>query len=115
MKKKKGEKEKDSKMKGRTEKKAQEKIIQDRTFGLKNKNKSTKVQKFVKSVAQKVKGVVGKGGEQALKDKEFKDRIEKKKQQEKEELLNSLFKSVISVKQQQPKEGLPRTLAHTHD
>jgi len=86
-------------------KKTQEKIIQDRTFGLKNKNKSTKVQKFVKSVAQTVKGVVGKGGEQALKDKEYKERMEKKKQQEKDDLIASLFKSVSSVKQQQAKEG----------
>ena len=89
----------------KTQKKQQEKIIEDRTFGLKNKNKSSKVQKFVKSVAQKVKGVMGKGGEQGLKDKEYKERLEKKKLQEKEELLNSLFNSVNDIKQQLPKDG----------
>lgn len=31
-------------------KKQQEKVIEDLTFGLKNKNKSAKVQKYVKSV-----------------------------------------------------------------
>jgi hypothetical protein len=34
----------------KTEKKMQEKIIEDRTFGLKNKNKSKAVQKYVKGV-----------------------------------------------------------------
>jgi hypothetical protein len=34
--------------------KKQEKVIQDRTFGLKNKNKSSKVQKYVQSVQKQV-------------------------------------------------------------
>eukprot|EP01022_Parablepharisma_sp_SALTPOND_P019524 TRINITY_DN334_c0_g1_i1.p2 TRINITY_DN334_c0_g1~~TRINITY_DN334_c0_g1_i1.p2 ORF type:complete len:622 (+),score=126.32 TRINITY_DN334_c0_g1_i1:1223-3088(+) len=104
-KKKEGGGKKDDKTSKKTQKKQQEKVIEDKTFGLKNKNKSTKVQKFVKSVAQQVKGVVGKGGEQAQREKEYKEKMEKKKQQEKEQLINSLFNSVSSVKQQQPKEG----------
>ena len=99
-------KKKDDKTSKKTTKKAQEKIIEDRTFGLKNKNKSSKVQKFVKSVAQAVKGVP-KGGEQAQKEREYKEKVEKKKQQEKEALIASLFKSVANVNQQQPKEGRP--------
>ena len=39
----------------KAEKKKQVKIIEDRTFGLKNKNKSKTVQKFVKGVEQTVK------------------------------------------------------------
>lgn len=95
---------KDAKAPDKTSKKQQEKIIEDRTFGLKNKNKSTKVQKFVKSVAQKVKGVP-KGGEQAQKEREYKLRMEKKKQEERDALIADLFKTVDSIKQQQPKEG----------
>jgi hypothetical protein len=36
--------------------KLEKKTIQDRTFGLKNKNKSKKVQKHCREVANKVKG-----------------------------------------------------------
>ena len=39
----------------KAEKKKQVKVIEDRTFGLKNKNKSKTVQKFVKGVEQTVK------------------------------------------------------------
>jgi len=88
----------------KTTQKQQAKVIEDRTFGLKNKNKSTKVQKFVKSVVQVVKG--DKRSEQVIKDKEYKEKMEKKKIQEKEDLIASLFKSVDSIKQQQPKEGI---------
>lgn len=96
---------KEDKASKKMQKKQQEKIIEDKTFGLKNKNKSSKVQKYVKSVAQQVKGMTGKGGEQAQREKEYKEKAEKRKQQEKEELIASLFKSVNSVKQQQPKDG----------
>jgi len=40
-----GGKKKGSEMSTKTEKKIKEKIVEDKTFGLKNKNKSTKVQK----------------------------------------------------------------------
>jgi hypothetical protein len=36
--------------------KAKDKIVQDKTFGLKNKNKSAKVQKYVQAVSTQVKG-----------------------------------------------------------
>ena len=38
---------KDDNMSKKTEKKIQEKIIDDKTFGLKNKNKSKVVQKYI--------------------------------------------------------------------
>lgn len=39
----------------KTEKKKQDKVVDDLTFGLKNKNKSKVVQKFIKGVANTVK------------------------------------------------------------
>lgn len=38
----------------KAEKKEQERIIQDKTFGLKNKNKSKKVQQYCQSVQNRV-------------------------------------------------------------
>jgi len=40
-------------------KKKQEKVIEDSTFGLKNKNKSKKVQQFITRVEKSVKGSHG--------------------------------------------------------
>ena len=42
-------------MSKKTEKKQQQKVIEDKTFGLKNKNKSVQVQKFVKGIENTVK------------------------------------------------------------
>lgn len=88
----------------KTEKKKQEKIIEDKTFGLKNKNKSKVVQKYIKGVEQTVKGAA-KGGLQAEKNKEFQMKAEKKKQKEEEAFLNSLVKSVHNIKQKELDEG----------
>ena len=64
----------------KTEKKKQEKIIEDKTFGLKNKNKSKTVQNYIKGVQQVVKG---QGGAKDI-NKEFQERAEKKKAKEEE-------------------------------
>jgi len=89
----------------KTEKKKQEKIIEDKTFGLKNKNKSAAVQKYVKSVEHVVKGGAGKGGMSAELQKEYADKAEKKRQKEEEAFLNSLSKSVKTIKQAELEEG----------
>ena len=87
-------------------KKEEERIIQDKTFGLKNKNKSSKVQKYIKGVVLKVKtGGNLKGGESALIQKEMQAKAEHRKEEEKKALVDSLFKSISSMQQQQPKEG----------
>jgi hypothetical protein len=87
----------------KAEKKKQEKIIEDRTFGLKNKNKSKVVQKFIKGVESTVKH---KGqGEQALLNQQFADKAAKKKSREEEAFLNSLMKSVTVIKQKELEEG----------
>lgn len=79
----------------KTEKKQQEKVIQDRTFGLKNKNKSKVVQSYIKGVANVVKN---KGqSEQRLIDQEFQKRKEQQKIEQENALLSSLFKTVESV------------------
>jgi hypothetical protein len=79
----------------KSEQKAKEKIIEDKTFGLKNKNKSSKVQKYVQQVAQQVK--TG-GNPKAKKEEEARELARKQKKEEEakkaEEAL--LFKPVIA-------------------
>lgn len=84
----------------KTEKKKQEKIIEDKTFGLKNKNKSKTVQNYIKGVHQVVKG---QGGAKDV-NKEFQERAEKKKAKEEEAFLNSLYKTVNVIKQKELEE-----------
>lgn len=88
----------------KTEKKKQEKIIEDKTFGLKNKNKSKAVQKYIKGVESTVKHA-GKGGLNAEKQKEYQEKAEKKKQKEEEAFLNSLYKTVKTVRQTELEDG----------
>eukprot|EP01015_Nassula_variabilis_P006430 TRINITY_DN1489_c0_g1_i4.p1 TRINITY_DN1489_c0_g1~~TRINITY_DN1489_c0_g1_i4.p1 ORF type:complete len:390 (+),score=127.55 TRINITY_DN1489_c0_g1_i4:151-1320(+) len=82
-----------SKPSTKTEQKQKEKIIEDKTFGLKNKNKSKTVQKYIKGVAQQV---MAKGGPKQLNEQEVL-RQQKKKEDEQKALLNSLFKNMESV------------------
>lgn len=79
----------------KAEEKLQEKIIQDRTFGLKNK-KGASTQKYIKGVAQKVKGQ-DKGGLQYQLAEEHRQKEEKKKELANQALLSSLFKTVITI------------------
>lgn len=95
---------KKNEMSKKTEKKLQEKVIEDKTFGLKNKNKSKTVQKFIKGVEQTVKKD-NRGGMDAQKSKEYQERAEKKKQKEEEAFLNSLYKTVKTIKQEELEEG----------
>jgi hypothetical protein len=89
-------------MSKKTEKKIKEKIIEDKTFGLKNKNKSKTVQKYIKGVEQNVKG--GRGSE-AERSKEFQEKAEKKKAKQEEAFLNSLYKTVKTIRQEDLDEG----------
>ena len=89
-------KEKDKGVSKKTEKKEQEKVIQDRTFGLKNKNKSKAVQKFVKGVANQVKNA-NKNLDKEI-DAAFEAKKAQKKLEEEQALLTSLYKSVDTVK-----------------
>ncbi|PVD39074.1 hypothetical protein C0Q70_01702 [Pomacea canaliculata] len=79
----------------KTVEKQKEKIIEDKTFGLKNK-KGSKQQKFIKNVTQQVKQGNQKASrlEQLERSDKDKKKEEKKKQQEE---LNVLFKPVQTV------------------
>lgn len=84
-----------------TEKK-KDKVIEDKTFGLKNKNKSKSVQKYIASVKQSIKQQPGQRP-----TNEHEVRQEKKKEQERAKLLNSLFGNLgilETKKKKKPKE-----------
>ncbi|UKJ90626.2 hypothetical protein MACJ_001560 [Theileria orientalis] len=77
--------------------KQKQKIVEDKTFGLKNK-KSKSVQKYIKSVQQQVTGQPPKDSDKYIaqqnKEKEEKNRILQQKA-----LIASLFKTTETVKQ----------------
>lgn len=73
--------------------KEKNKTIEDKTFGLKNKNKSKVVQSYVKQVGNQVM-FGGQGGEKALANAARKDLEDKKKLAAQKALLASLFKTV---------------------
>jgi DRG Family Regulatory Proteins, Tma46/Torus domain len=89
----------------KTEQKKKEKVAQDLTFGLKNKNKSKVVQSYVKQVTAQVVGGDRRGGEDKRIADEFRAKEEKKKELEQKALIQSLFKSVSAIQQQNLKEG----------
>lgn len=73
--------------------------MSDKTFGLKNKNKSKAVKEFVKQVtAQVMHGADNKGGMRKLEEQEFAKAKEKKADEKKKALLHSLFASLTVVK-----------------
>ncbi|KAL8438008.1 hypothetical protein Efla_003548 [Eimeria flavescens] len=74
-----------------------QKMIEDKTFGLKNKNKSKAVQKFIKSVQQQAKGPQ-KGGEAHELAKKKEEQQMKKAQMQQQMLLQALFKGTENVK-----------------
>ncbi|CDJ57382.1 hypothetical protein, conserved [Eimeria maxima] len=74
-----------------------QKIIEDKTFGLKNKNKSKAVQKFIKSVQQSAKGPQ-KGGESQEILKKKQEQQAKKAALQQQMLLQALFKGTENVK-----------------
>jgi hypothetical protein len=87
----------------KTEKKKIDKVIEDKTFGLKNKNKSKTVQKYIKGVATQVKQKLGVGSDAKQVQAEFEKKAAQKKEEEQQNLLASIFKSV--TKQTEAEEG----------
>ena len=79
------------KQKKNEEKKKKERIIEDKTFGLKNKNKSAQVQKYIKGVQKQVQG--DKVSQVAM----GQSKSDKQKSQADQALLASLFKSLSSI------------------
>ncbi|MCQ2816643.1 MAG: hypothetical protein MJ252_05170 [archaeon] len=99
----KGGGKKDSGAPKKADKKLAAKIIEDKTFGLKNKNKSKAVQKYIKGIEQNTKQRIGIDID---KQKEYQEKAEKKKQKAEEAFLASLYKSVNAVKEQEVPEGV---------
>lgn len=81
--------------------KQKEKLVEDKTFGLKNKNKSKNVQKYIQEVTKQVKG--GNTRADRLKEEEKRKKKDAKAQ---EDSLKSLFAAAIT----QPK--VFHTIAH---
>ncbi|EEA07598.1 uncharacterized protein CMU_005210 [Cryptosporidium muris RN66] len=76
--------------------KQKQKLIEDKTFGLKNKNKSKSVQKYIKSITSQVHG--GKGNQINNEAKIAQSKEEKKKQMQQQALLASIFKGTENIK-----------------
>lgn len=76
--------------------KQKQKIIEDKTFGLKNKNKSKSVQKYIKSVTSQINN--SKGGQANPELKAAQAKEEKKKQAQQQALLAALFKGTENIK-----------------
>lgn len=80
----------------KTEQKKKEKIIEDKTFGLKNK-KGKKQQTFVKHVTQQVKYGGNPSARKLAQEQDSKKKLTEQKKKEQED-LNQLFKPVIGQK-----------------
>ena len=93
--------------------KKQEKSIEDRTFGLKNKNKSSKVQKFINQVEV---GVKNQSGPSKAKDDKLRAKAEKQKQEEEMRILlnegvsNQFGKKKSAAKEQAKAMGLTESV-----
>lgn len=97
--------------KAAAEKKA--KIIDDKTFGLKNKNRSTKVQNFVQSVSKNV----GSGNPNERKQQQVNEEKRAAKEAKRifEEELNTLFTDADREKTKKDKEAAAAAAANGED
>ena len=77
--------------------------LEDKTFGLKNKNKSTAVKKYIKGIENVARQKVGL--EKEDKSAMYREKAEKKKQREEEAFMNSLYKQVQAAKKQEVPPG----------
>uniref|UniRef100_A0A671MIU3 Zinc finger CCCH domain-containing protein 15-like n=1 Tax=Sinocyclocheilus anshuiensis TaxID=1608454 RepID=A0A671MIU3_9TELE len=82
----------------KTQEKKKERIIEDKTFGLKNK-KGAKQQKFIKAVTQQVKY-----GQQN--SRQIASEAEKNKKKDDKE-LNELFKPVVAAQKVSKVQSIP--------
>eukprot|EP01071_Lankesteria_metandrocarpae_P009838 Lankesteria_metandrocarpae@DN5255_c0_g1_i1.p3 len=87
---------KDERGQQKAEEKRKVKVAEDKTFGLKNKNKSKAVQKFIKGVQAQARP--NQKSEQARLDAQLQQKEDKKKQAQQDALLASLFKGAENMK-----------------
>ncbi|PVU91529.1 hypothetical protein BB561_004354 [Smittium simulii] len=78
--------------------KVKQKVIEDKTFGLKNKNKSAKVNKYVKQVESQVMAGGNTKEKKAAEDQKNFALLKKEQQKKKEEELALLFNPIIQQK-----------------
>lgn len=81
----------------KSEQKRKDKLLEDKTFGLKNKNKSKNVQKYIAEVTKQVKGANTRVDR--LKERE-KSNVKKNK-----ELMDETMKNIFAAAIIQPKVG----------
>ncbi|EKX38627.1 hypothetical protein GUITHDRAFT_165141 [Guillardia theta CCMP2712] len=82
--------------------KAQKKVIEDKTFGLKNKNKSKVVQNFVQQVTQNAKRAGLSKDEAVRKEKEKEERTNRKAEKEARDAeLRMLFAPAVKKKEKE--------------
>ena len=74
--------------------KHRQRLVEDKTFGLKNKNKSKKVQQYIKQVTNQVHRRTGKGGESTRRQQEEAKKLAKQRQAEADRELQLLFSSL---------------------
>jgi len=77
--------------------KQKEKIAEDKTFGLKNKNKSKSVQKYIKSIVNNAQGAP-KGGKE---EQQRKEKEQKEKELQQKALMASMFNMQVDKKGRQ--------------
>eukprot|EP01114_Cavostelium_apophysatum_P003681 TRINITY_DN1377_c1_g1_i2.p1 TRINITY_DN1377_c1_g1~~TRINITY_DN1377_c1_g1_i2.p1 ORF type:complete len:368 (+),score=152.10 TRINITY_DN1377_c1_g1_i2:166-1269(+) len=72
--------------------KAKTKIVEDKTFGMKNKNKSKKAQEYIKNVEKQVKGSTAEA------DKlKYENKMKKKEEEERLKLERDIFKPAVAA------------------
>lgn len=81
----------------KSEKKKKDQTVSDKTFGLKNKNKSQKVQRYIETIKN---SVYNKDLKKEDFEKQSKKKEEKKKSKEKNALLGSLLRSMAKMEEQ---------------
>jgi len=79
-------------MSKKTENKMKAKVVDDKTFGLKNSRKSTKVQNYVKSVTTQILHGDKKGGARGMEEAKHALKKDKAEKDKAAMLLASLFK-----------------------
>jgi len=84
-------------MSNKTKQKQKAKVVEDLTFGLKNKNKSKVVQKYCKEVSNRVMYSDVKGGAKAVEEANRQKKAAKAEKEAEDEFLKDLFKQVQGV------------------
>ena len=72
-----------------------EKLIEDKTFGLKNKNKSKKVQQYVNQVKSSVVAMGNRKDRQMQEKANAEKALKKKMEEEKKKEMQELFQQVV--------------------